>query len=255
MKIIFLGTGTSQGVPVIGCTCEVCQSLDYRDKRLRTSVQVEISNQSFVIDTGPDFRQQMLRENVKRLDAVLFTHAHRDHTAGLDDVRAYNFMQGMDMPVYGAQSVLDQLRLEYAYAFAEKVYPGIPRLQLNAIDDQTFQINGIDITPLPVEHLHMSVLGFRIKDFSYITDANSIPEATLDRLKGTEVLVLNALQIEPHISHFNLKEALAMVEKIKPKKTYFTHISHRLGLHADVQKKLPANVFLAHDGFQVTVNG
>jgi phosphoribosyl 1,2-cyclic phosphate phosphodiesterase len=255
LKITFLGTGTSQGVPVIGCTCEVCQSLDYRDKRLRTSVQVEISNQSFVIDTGPDFRQQMLRENVKRLDAVLFTHAHRDHTAGLDDVRAYNFMQGMDMPIYGAQSVLDQLRLEYAYAFAEKVYPGIPRLQLNAIDDQPFQVNGIDIIPLPVQHLHMSVFGFRIKDFSYITDANSIPEETLDRLKGTEVLVLNALQIEPHISHFNLKEALAMVEKIKPKKTYFTHISHKLGLHADVQKKLPASVFLAHDGLQVTVNG
>ncbi len=255
MKITFLGTGTSQGVPVIGCTCEVCQSLDYRDKRLRTSVQVEISNQSFVIDTGPDFRQQMLRENVKRLDAVLFTHAHRDHTAGLDDVRAYNFMQEMDMPVYGAQSVLDQLRLEYAYAFAEKVYPGIPRLKLNAIDDQPFQVNGIDITPLLVQHLHMSVFGFRIKDFSYITDANSIPEPTLDRLKDTEVLVLNALQVEPHISHFNLKEALAMVEKIKPKKTYFTHISHKLGLHADVQKKLPANVFLAHDGLQIMING
>ncbi len=255
MKITFLGTGTSQGVPVIGCTCEVCQSLDYRDKRLRTSVQVEISNQSFVIDTGPDFRQQMLRENVKRLDAVLFTHAHRDHTAGLDDVRAYNFMQGMDMPVYGAQSVLDQLRLEYAYAFAEKVYPGIPRLKLNAIDDQPFQINDIDIIPLPVQHLHMSVFGFRIKDFSYITDANSIPEGTLDRLNGTEVLVLNALQIEPHISHFNLQEALEMVEKIKPKKAYFTHISHKLGVHADVQKKLPPNVFLAHDGLQISVNG
>ena len=234
--------------------CEVCQSLDYRDKRLRTSVHVEISNQSFVIDTGPDFRQQMLRENVKRLDAVLFTHAHRDHTAGLDDVRAYNFMQEMDMPVYGDQSVLDQLRVEYSYAFAEKVYPGMPRLKLNAIDDQPFQVNGIDIIPLPVQHLHMSVFGFRFGDFSYITDANSIPEETLDRLKGTEVLVLNALQIEPHISHFNLKEALAMVEKIKPKKTYFTHISHKLGVHADVQKKLPANVFLAFDGLWISVN-
>ena len=255
MKITFLGTGTSQGVPVIGCTCEVCQSLDYRDKRLRTSVQVEISNQSFVIDTGPDFRQQMLRENVKRLDAVLFTHAHRDHTAGLDDVRAYNFMQEMDMPVYGAQPVLDQLRLEYAYAFAEKIYPGIPRLTLNRIDEIPFQVNGINIIPLPVLHLKMSVLGFRIEDFSYITDAKSIPEVTLDRLKGTEVLVLNALQIEPHISHFNLKEALEMVEKIKPKKAYFTHISHKLGLHTAVQKKLPGNVFLANDGMQLTANG
>lgn len=253
MKITFLGTGTSQGVPVIGCTCEVCQSLDYRDKRLRTSIQVEISNQSFVIDTGPDFRQQMLRENVKRLDAVLFTHAHRDHTAGLDDVRAYNFMQAMDMPVYGDQSVLDQLRLEYGYAFAEKVYPGIPRLTLNAIDENPFQVNGVNIIPLPVRHLHMSVFGFRFGDFSYITDANSIPETTLDRLKGTEVLVLNALQIEPHVSHFNLKEALEMVALIKPKKAYLTHASHKLGLHADIQKKLPANVFLAHDGLQKTV--
>ncbi len=253
MKIIFLGTGTSQGVPVIGCTCEVCQSLDYRDKRLRTSVQIEVSNKSFVIDTGPDFRQQMLRENVKRLDAVLFTHAHRDHTAGLDDVRAYNFMQEMDMPVYGTQPVLDQLRLEYAYAFAEKVYPGIPRLTLNKIDETPFQINGIDVIPLPVLHLKMSVLGFRIHNFSYITDANFIPEETIERMKGTEVLVLNALQIEPHISHFNLKQALEMVEKIKPKKAYFTHISHKLGLHSEVQKKLPANVFLANDGLQISL--
>ena len=253
MKITFLGTGTSQGVPVIGCTCEVCQSLDYRDKRLRSSVQIEISNQSFVIDTGPDFRQQMLREHVKRLDAVLFTHAHRDHTAGLDDVRAFNYIQEMDMPVYGAQSVLDQLRIEYSYAFAEKIYPGIPRITLNLIDEKPFQVNGINITPLPVKHLNMPVFGFRFENLSYITDANSIPEETLDRLKGTEVLVLNALQIEPHISHFNLRQALEYVEKIKPKKTYFTHISHRLGLHAEVQKKLPANVFLAYDGLQISV--
>jgi len=255
LKITFLGTGTSQGVPVIGCTCEVCRSLDFRDKRLRTSVHIEISNQSFVVDTGPDFRQQMLRENVKRLDAVLFTHAHRDHTAGLDDVRAYNFMQGMDMPVYGTQPVLDQLKVEYAYAFAEKIYPGIPRLNLHAIDEEKFKINEVDVIPLPVLHLKMSVLGFRFGGFSYITDANFIPDETFDRLKGTEVLVLNALQQEPHISHFNLKEALAMVEKIKPKRAYFTHISHKLGLHAEVQKKLPANVFLAYDGLQVTVNG
>ncbi len=253
MKITFLGTGTSQGVPVIGCTCEVCRSLDFRDKRLRTSVHIEISNQSFVVDTGPDFRQQMLREDVKRLDAVLFTHAHRDHTAGLDDVRAYNFMQAMDMPVYGTQPVLDQLKLEYAYAFAEKIYPGIPRINLHAIDEKIFQINGVDVIPLPVLHLKMEVLGFRFGNFSYITDANYIPDETLDRLKGTEVLVLNALQQEPHISHFNLKEALAMEEKIKPKKAYFTHISHKLGSHADVQKKLPANVFLAYDGLQIMV--
>lgn len=251
MKITFLGSGTSQGVPVIGCTCEVCQSLDFRDKRLRSSIQVEISNQSFVVDTGPDFRQQMLRERVKRIDAVLFTHAHRDHTAGLDDVRAYNFMQKMDMPVYGTQEVLDQLKIEYAYAFAKDSYPGIPRLLLNLINDAPFAVNGVDIIPLPVVHLKLPVLGFRFGNFSYITDANFIPDSTIDKLKGTEILVLNALQRESHISHFNLQEALATVEKIKPKKTYFTHISHKLGLHADVSRELPPNVVLAYDGLQL----
>jgi phosphoribosyl 1,2-cyclic phosphate phosphodiesterase len=255
MKVTFLGSGTSQGVPVIGCTCEVCKSLDFRDKRLRSSIQVEISNQSFVIDTGPDFRQQMLRERVKRIDAILFTHAHRDHTAGLDDVRAYNFIQKMDMPVYGRPQVLDQLKIEYAYAFMKDSYPGIPRLLLNLIDESPFFINGMEITPLPVMHLKLPVLGFRFENFSYITDANFIPEATLERLKGTEVLVLNALQREPHVSHFNLKEALYMVEKIKPKQTYLTHISHKLGLHADVSKELPADVQLAYDGLQLEATG
>ncbi|SHG75544.1 phosphoribosyl 1,2-cyclic phosphate phosphodiesterase [Chryseolinea serpens] len=251
MKITFLGTGTSQGVPVIGCRCEVCQSLDFRNKRLRTSIRVEISGQSFVVDTGPDFRQQMLRENVQRLDAVIFTHAHRDHTAGLDDVRAYNFMQNSDMPVYGRQEVLDQLKMEFAYAFAKDAYPGLPRITLNQIDERPFELNGVPITPLPVLHLRLPVLGFRFGNFSYITDANIIPEETLDRLKGTEVLVLNALQIESHVSHFNLSEALAMIDRIKPAKAYLTHISHKLGLHGAVEKKLPENVSLAYDGLQV----
>lgn len=251
MKITFLGTGTSQGVPVIGCRCEVCQSLDFRNKRLRTSIRVEISGQSFVVDTGPDFRQQMLRENVERLDAVLFTHAHRDHTAGLDDVRAYNFMQNSDMPVYGRQEVLDQLKMEFAYAFAKDAYPGLPRITLNQIDERPFELNGVPVTPLPVLHLRLPVLGFRFGNFSYITDANVIPEETLDRLKGTEVLVLNALQIESHISHFNLSEALAMIDRIKPAKAYLTHISHKLGLHGAVEKKLPENVWLAYDGLQI----
>jgi phosphoribosyl 1,2-cyclic phosphate phosphodiesterase len=258
LKVTFLGTGTSQGVPVIGCTCEVCQSLDYRDKRLRSSVLVEIpskntplQNQSFVIDTGPDFRQQMLREQVKRIDAVIFTHAHRDHTAGLDDVRAYNFIQKMDMPVFGTQAVLDQLKVEYAYAFAEVYYPGIPRITLNLINDQDFSINGVTISPLPVMHLQLPVMGFRFNNFSYITDANHIPEETLQKLEGTEILVLNALQREQHISHFNLSEALAMVERIKPAQTYFTHISHKLGTHADVSKELPEGVALAYDGLQL----
>lgn len=254
MKVTFLGTGTSQGVPVIGCTCEVCQSLDFRDKRLRSSIQVETANQSFVVDTGPDFRQQMLRERVKRIDAILFTHAHRDHTAGLDDVRAYNFLQKMDMPVYGTEEVLDQLKIEYAYAFAKDSYPGIPRLLLNLIDSLPFTVNGVDIVPLPVLHLKLPVLGFRFGNFSYITDANFIPDSTLEKLQGTEILVLNALQRESHISHFNLEEALAMVEKIKPKKTYFTHISHKLGTHADVSKELPSDIVLAYDGLQLEVS-
>lgn len=252
MRITFLGTGTSQGVPVIGCTCEVCRSLDFRDKRLRTSVHIEIENQSLVVDTGPDFRQQMLREQIKRIDAILFTHAHRDHTAGLDDVRAYNFMQEMDMPVYGTQPVLEQLQVEYAYAFAKKYYPGIPRITLHQIDGQAFSVNGIDVVPLPVVHLKMPVLGFRIQNFSYITDANFIPDETLEKLKGTEILVLNALQRAEHISHFNLQQALAMVERIKPVQTYFTHISHKLGMHADVAKELPADVSLAFDGLQIS---
>lgn len=251
MKVTFLGTGTSQGVPVIGCTCEVCQSLDYRDKRLRTSILVEIKDQHFVIDTGPDFRQQMLRQQVKRIDAVIFTHAHRDHTAGLDDVRAYNYIQKMDMPIYGTAPVLDQLKIEYAYAFAEKYYPGIPRLTMNLIDDDSFTINDIAITPLPVLHLKLPVMGFRFNNFSYITDANHIPDKTLEKLKGTETLVLNALQREQHISHFNLMQALEMIERIKPAKTYLTHISHKLGTHADVSKELPDNVSLAYDGLQV----
>jgi phosphoribosyl 1,2-cyclic phosphate phosphodiesterase len=251
LKITFLGTGTSQGVPVIGCRCPVCTSLDYRDKRLRTSIHIEVDGHSIVIDTGPDFRQQMLRENISRLDAVIFTHAHRDHTAGLDDVRAYNFMQQMDMPVYGTRPTLDQLGVEYAYAFHPNAYPGLPRITLTEIDENPFTINATTILPLPVMHLKLPVLGFRFQDFSYITDANHIPQNTIDRLKGTEVLVLNALQRESHVSHFNLDEALEMIKIINPRKTYLTHISHRLGMHAVVERELPASVFLAFDGLQL----
>jgi len=250
LRVTFLGTGTSQGVPVIGCTCEVCRSVDFRDKRLRTSILVEIGDQNIIIDTGPDFRQQMLREGVKRIDAVVFTHAHRDHTAGLDDVRAYNFMQEMEMPVYGTDEVLEQLKIEYAYAFAKEYYPGIPRLKLHAINGDLFRVNGVPVLPLPVMHYRMPVLGFRIDNFSYITDANYIPPETIEKLKGTRTLVLNALQREQHVSHFNLTQALEMVETIQPDHTYFTHISHRLGLHADVEKELPDHVSLAFDGLQ-----
>lgn len=253
MIVTFLGTGTSQGVPVIGCTCHICTSLDYRDKRLRTSVHIAVDGQSFVVDTGPDFRQQMLREKIQHLDAVIFTHAHRDHTAGLDDVRAYNFMQAMDMPVYGTAEVLEQLKVEYAYAFAAIKYPGIPRLLLNEIDNNPFIVNKVTITPLPVMHMKLPVLGFRINNFSYITDANFIPDTTFELLKGTEVLVLNALQLDPHISHFNLEQAIATVEKIKPAKTYFTHISHKLDLHSVIERKLPHTISLAYDGLQLNI--
>jgi phosphoribosyl 1,2-cyclic phosphate phosphodiesterase len=252
MRVTFLGTGTSQGVPVIGCSCEVCQSLDYRDKRLRTSIHISIADQSLVVDTGPDFRQQMLREKINHLDAVLFTHAHRDHTAGLDDVRAYNFLQQMDMPVYGTKPVLDQLEVEYAYAFTKVYYPGIPRITLTEINADTFSVNGISVTPLPVMHLKLPVMGFRINDFSYITDANFISDETLKKLEGTKILVINALQREPHISHFNLQQAIEMAARIGARQTYFTHISHKLGTHADVTQELPANMALAYDGLQIS---
>jgi phosphoribosyl 1,2-cyclic phosphate phosphodiesterase len=196
----------------------------------------------------------MLRENVERVDAVIFTHAHRDHTAGLDDVRAYNFLQDMDMPVYATHPVLEQLKVEYAYAFEKDAYPGIPRLILNTIDKNPFAINGVPIIPLPVMHLKMPVLGFRFGNFSYITDANFIPEETFERLVGTEILVLNALQTEPHISHFNLKEAINIASRIQAKKTYFTHISHKLGLHSAIEKDLPMNISLAFDGLEISVD-
>lgn len=253
MTITFLGTGTSQGVPVIGCSCEVCKSLDYRDKRLRSSVHISVNNQSFVIDTGPDFRQQMLRENINRLDAILFTHAHRDHTAGLDDVRAYNFLQNMDMPVYGTQETLDQLKNDFAYIFEEHRYPGLPRLDLRPITENSFTVNGVECTPLPVLHLRLPVLGFRIGDFSYITDANFISDETYKKLEGTNVLVLNALQLESHISHFTLQQAIEVAQKVKAGKTYFTHLSHKMGLHAEVSKQLPENIQIAFDGLTVSL--
>lgn len=253
MKVTLLGTGTSQGVPVIGCGCEVCQSLDYRDKRLRSSVYVQSGGIHFVIDTGPDFRQQMLREGIQKLDAIIFTHSHKDHTAGLDDVRAYNFKQNMDMPVYGTRAVLDQLKLEFSYAFAEKKYPGIPQLKLHELDESEFEIHGVKVIPLPVKHLHLPVLGFRVGSFSYITDANEIPESTFEKIKGSKILVLNALQHEKHVSHFNLNEAVQIAKRVGAEKTFFTHISHKLGLHKTVENKLPAGIFLGYDGLALNL--
>ncbi len=251
MLVTLLGTGTSQGVPVIGCECEVCRSVDFRDKRLRTSVHIQVENVSLVIDTGPDFRQQMLRERINTLDAVLFTHEHKDHTAGLDDIRAYNFRQNHDMPVYGRQQVLDTLQRDFAYAFSEFKYPGIPQIQLHEIDNQPFEIHRIPIIPIEVVHYKLPVLGFRIGDFSYITDANQIPVTELEKIKGSKVIVFDALQQEPHLSHFTLSEAVAILTELQPEQAYLTHISHRMGLHNDVTKLLPPFIRLGHDGLRI----
>lgn len=253
MKVTFLGTGTSQGVPVIGCDCPVCQSLDYRDKRLRTSVHIEINGKSFVIDTGPDFRQQMLRERISKLDAVIFTHEHKDHTAGLDDIRAFNFRQKKDMPIYGRLNVINQLKQEFSYAFSEKKYPGVPQIETHIIDSDPFIVEDIHFTPVEVLHLRLPVLGFRIGDFTYITDANYISESEKEKIKGSRVLVLNALQTQPHVSHFTLEEAVALAVEIGAEQTYFTHMSHRIGRHKDVEEKLPEKVNLAYDGLVVEI--
>ena len=254
MTITFLGTGTSQGVPVIACHCEVCSSLDYRDNRLRTSIHIEVDGQSLIIDSGPDFRQQVLRERIESLDALIFTHAHKDHTAGMDDVRSFNFKQRRSMPVYGTTDVLDQLKREFSYIFAAHTYPGVPKVDLHEINNnQNFEVGGVEIIPIQVLHYKLPVLGFRIKDFTYITDANYIAPEEMDKIRGSKVLVLNALQKESHISHYNLEEALKVIEELKPETTYLTHISHRMGLHADVQSELPESVYLAQDGLKLNL--
>ncbi|MFY7887721.1 MAG: MBL fold metallo-hydrolase [Spirosomataceae bacterium] len=253
MNITFLGTGTSQGVPVIACACEVCHSLDYRDKRLRVAVHIEVEGKSFVIDTGPDFRQQMLRERISSLDAILFTHEHKDHTAGLDDVRAYNFYQQRDMPVFAREQVLQQLKQEFAYAFTEKKYPGIPQISLNTIVNEPFLVEGVKVIPIEGIHYKLPVFGFRIGDFTYLTDLNYISEQELKKVRGTKVLVVGALQKQKHLSHFNLEEALDLIAIIRPEQAYLTHISHRMGLHREVEEELPANVKLAYDGLRVSV--
>lgn len=251
MIVTFLGTGTSQGVPVIACDCEVCRSLDFRDKRLRVSVHLQIGNKSLVIDSGPDFRQQVLRERIKTLDALLFTHEHKDHTAGMDDIRAFNFFQGKAIPVYGRPTVLEQLQREYAYVFSEHQYPGIPRVQLQPIANEPFVVEGIEVIPVEVLHYRLPVYGFRIGDFTYITDANFIADGELEKVRGSRVIVLNALRREPHISHFTLDQAVELLRDLQPEKGFLTHISHQMGRHAEVDKLLPPNVHLAFDGLKI----
>ncbi|MES2734452.1 MAG: MBL fold metallo-hydrolase [Bacteroidota bacterium] len=253
MVVTFLGTGTSQGVPVIACDCQVCTSLDFRNKRLRVSVHMDIHGKSFIIDSGPDFRQQVLRERIKTLDALLFTHEHKDHTAGMDDVRSYNFRQKRDMPIYARHQVIEQLKREYSYVFADVTYPGVPRVQINEIENKPFLIEGIEVLPIEVKHYQLAIFGFRIQDFTYITDANYIAEEELKKIEGSKVVVLNALQNDPHISHFTLTQAIEVLERLRPERAYLTHISHNLGLHKDVEKKLPDFIKLAYDGLKITV--
>jgi phosphoribosyl 1,2-cyclic phosphate phosphodiesterase len=254
LKVTFLGTGTSQGVPVIGCHCQVCLSLDFRDKRFRTSIHIQSDQVSIVIDTGPDFRSQMLRAGIQRLDAVVYTHEHKDHTAGLDDIRPFNFLQKKDMPIFGRKQVLEQIQREFSYVFSGKKYPGVPQVECIEIDENPFTIHGVNLIPIPVLHYKLPVLGFRIGDFTYITDCNFIPDESVKLIEGSEVLVLNALQKEPHISHFTLDEAVTMAQKLGAKQTYFTHISHRLGLHSAIDLELPKGIALAYDGLQLTLD-
>ncbi len=255
MKITFLGTGTSQGIPVIACQCEVCTSLDFRDQRLRTSIHIEIDQKSFVIDTGPDFRQQMLRERIKSLNAIIYTHEHKDHTAGLDDVRAFNFLQKKAVPIYARQHVIDQLKMEYNYIFNEKNnYPGIPQVDVHLLENtDPFKIESIEFIPIEVMHYKLPVLGFRVGDFTYITDANYISDKEKAKIIGSKLLVINALQKEKHISHFNLSEAIELSQEIGADQTYFTHLSHKMGRHAYVEKELPDGISMAHDGLTITL--
>ena len=255
MKITVLGSGTSQGVPVIGCSCPICTSQDNRDIRLRSSALIEIHGKYIVIDTGPDFRIQMLNNQVKRLDAILFTHEHKDHTAGLDDIRPFNFMQDAPIPVYASFEVATALKREYEYIFAEKKYPGTPEIDLHIIENKSFKVfTDIEIIPIQVMHANMPVFGFRIAKFTYITDAKKIEEIEVEKVKGTEILIINALRLESHHSHLNLDEALEFIAKIKPKKAYLTHISHVFGKHKDIENMLPEGVFVANDGLQITLN-
>jgi phosphoribosyl 1,2-cyclic phosphate phosphodiesterase len=252
MRLTFLGTGTSQGIPVIACDCSICTSADPKDNRLRSSVMITIDTQNYVIDTGPDFRQQMLREKVLDVRAILFTHEHKDHVAGMDDIRAFNFKHQKDMDVYCDLNVQKALLREYPYVFTDFKYPGVPEVVVHQIcKEDAFTIDGNLFTPIEVMHYKLPVLGFRVKNLTYITDAKTISDTEIEKIKGSKVLVVNALRRTEHISHFNLKQALELIAKIKPEKAYITHLSHLMGLHSEVSLELPANVFIAYDGLHV----
>ena len=255
ISVTMLGTGTSGGVPMIGCDCHVCSSTDTQDKRLRSSILVKSDTTTLVVDSGPDFRYQMLRANVKRLDAVIFSHPHKDHVAGLDDVRAYNFFMQKPMAVYANLMTQEGLRKEFSYAFEPKKYPGVPELDIHTIDREPFTVGDIPIVPILVWHLRMPVLGFRFGKFTYITDANRIDEQEKEKIRGSEVLIVNALRQQQHISHYNLEEAVALAQELRIPQTYFTHVSHQMGLHDFVNATLPSSVQLAYDGQVIEIAG
>ena len=254
LHITFLGTGTSSGVPMIACNCEVCSSANAKDKRLRSSIMVQSKTTTIVVDTTPDFRYQMLRENVKNVDAILFTHPHKDHVAGLDDIKAFNYFNKKAIDVYANELTTKALKNEFYYVFAENKYPGVPDINLHLIDSDPFLVGDIMVTPVKVWHLNMPVLGFRFGSFTYITDANRIEAIELQKIKGSEILVLNALRQEPHISHFTLQQAIDLADDLQIPQTYFTHISHQLGLHNAISKILPNGKNLAYDGLQLLLN-
>ena len=254
MKITFLGTGTSQGVPIIACKCKVCTSGNPKDNRLRSSILIQDNTTNIVIDSGPDFRQQMLRTGVDHLDGLVFTHEHKDHVAGMDDIRAFNFVNKKKVNIYATLHVQEALKREFPYVFTDLKYPGVPEVEMNTINTEEFKINNTSIIPIDVLHYRLPVLGFRIGNFTYITDANHIPESSIEKIKGTEILVLNALRNEPHISHFTLNEALEVIDIIKPKQALLTHISHQLGLNDEVNARLPENIICAYDGLELNIS-
>jgi len=253
VRVVFLGTGTSQGVPVIACPCKVCSSDNPHDKRLRSSILIGDGETVVVIDSGPDFRQQMLLNGVKRLSALVFTHDHKDHIAGMDDIRAFNFVNRSAVDVFASVEVQESLKREFPYVFEDLKYPGVPEINMHTIYEESFSIGGLDFLPLPVLHYRLPVNGYRVGDFSYITDANHIPDETMRKLSGTRVLVINALRHEKHISHFNLEEALAIIEKVNPEQAYLTHISHQLGRQMEIDSMLPTNVKCSFDGLELSI--